>query len=78
MLAKLKLIWAFLDGWKSGLGYLLLQIPFVSTNPMLLGALQKALANPNDVHAWSEALAQLVLALGVTFHVLDTIKSKLG
>lgn len=62
----------FVDGWKSVLGYILLQIPQLNTYPMLLGALQKVIEDPNEQNI-AAAIAQAVLTIGV----IDRIRKNL-
>lgn len=58
------LTWALdkLDGWKSILGYLLAQIPFLGGHPMLYDALLAALSGEGS---WTTVLAHTLLALGL-------------
>ena len=58
------------DGWKTVLAYILIQIPWFSANPMVLDAAQKVLANTSDVQAWVNLIVQVLLAVGV----LDIIR----
>lgn len=56
---------SYFDGWKSIIGYALLQLPFISGNPMLLDAVKKLLADPQSTVAWVELIGHLVLAIGL-------------
>lgn len=56
---------SYFDGWKSIIGYTVLQLPIVSANPMLLEAIKKVLANPKDQAAWIEMVGHLVLVVGL-------------
>lgn len=53
-----------LDGWKTPLGALLLNIPFFGQNPLLLDAVQGVFANPKDLAAYYKLLANIVLVVG--------------
>lgn len=53
------------DGWKTIIAYILVQIPWVSENPILADAITKLLANPKDTEAWTNLVVQLLLLVGV-------------
>lgn len=68
----LEFLWTKLAGWKSAIGYLLLQIPLFSEQPLLLEAVQKAIAEPSNANI-AAAIAHLILAIGI----LDRIRRNL-
>ena len=54
-----------LDGWKTIVAYLLVQVPWFSDNPIVAEAITKVTANPNDAAAWANLSLQLFLLVGV-------------
>jgi hypothetical protein len=63
-----------LSGWKTIIGYVLLNLPFVTGNPMLKGAMQEVLNNPSSEVAWANLMAQAVLAVGIIHRVLKNLR----
>lgn len=62
------------DGWKTTIAYILLNIPYVGAYPMLKGALQDVIANPGSEAAWANLVAQVLLAGGVFHRVVKNFK----
>lgn len=54
-----------LDGWKRLLSYAALNVPFLNSHPMLLGAIQDVLADPHNEQKWAYAISQALLAWGM-------------
>jgi len=69
----MKLI-GMINGWKSVIGYILLNVPFISTNPMLLGAAKEVANDVMSEVAWANLLAQFVLAAGLIHKVIKNFK----
>lgn len=62
------------NGWKTVIGYVLLQIPWLAANPLLIDAVEKVLSNPQDAVAWGNLVAQILLAVGVLHRVFKNVK----
>lgn len=75
ILGILKFILDKTDGWKAVIGYILLQIPFIAANPMLLGAIHKIIADPQNAAAWGELVAQVLLAVGILHKIFKNTKA---
>lgn len=58
-----------LNGWKTILGYILLQIPWLTNHPLLLDAIRNWISEPANPQYIGELLLQVLLAIGV-FHKL--------
>lgn len=61
------------NGWKTIIGYALLQIPQLSDYPGLVGAIQDAVSNPSRQSVINVAL-QALLAVGVAHKLIKNIK----
>lgn len=64
-----------LNGWKTVIAYLLLQIPNLSDYPGLLSAIQAALAGGNR-QVYIELAIQILLAVGVSHRAIKNIKKE--
>jgi hypothetical protein len=55
-----------LNGWKTIIAYLLVQIPWLTDHPLIMDAITKILADYKSAEAWGNLLIQLFLLIGVT------------
>jgi hypothetical protein len=72
------LAWLFrvTNGWKTVIGVILAQIPWFSDKPLLVGAIEKVVANPKDAQAWGELIVQLLIIVGVVHRVAKNVTGK--
>jgi hypothetical protein len=63
-----------LDGWKSIISYILLQIPWIVEHPMLLNAAEEWIADPQNPTKIGNLLLQIFLALGLVHKGFKEIK----
>jgi uncharacterized membrane protein len=68
----LSTIWDKLQGWKTIIGFILLNIPYVVDNPILADALNRVLEEGS-----AAAITNLVVVLIVLTGVLDRLKRNL-
>lgn len=54
-----------INGWKTIVGYILLQIPWFAENPMLIEAIEKWIADMSNPQAIGELVLNILLAIGV-------------
>jgi hypothetical protein len=54
-----------LDGWKTIVAYILVQVPWFTDHPLVADAITKVLVNPKDTEAWITLILQLCLLAGV-------------
>lgn len=62
-----------LSGWKTVIGYLLLQLPLLNDNPMLKGATDAVLSDPSAANL-AALVAQLLLAFGVLHRIEKNLR----
>ena len=62
------------NGWKTVIGYVLLQIPWFAANPLLVEAIEKVISNPQDAMVWGNLVAQILLTLGELHRVFKNVK----
>lgn len=65
----------FIDGWKSIIGYLLMSVPWLTPYPMLKAAIDAVLEDPSSANV-TNAIVQLILALGIVDRVRKNLKGK--
>lgn len=65
-------IFSKLDGWKTAIAYLLLNIPVLSDQPMLMSAIQAARENPSKENL-TLVLIQAIMALGVADRIRKNV-----
>ena len=61
-----------IDGWKTIIGYVLLQLPFLSSYPALKTSITESMSNPSKENI-TNLLVQLILLTGV----IDRVKKNL-
>lgn len=66
-------IWSLLNGWKTILGYLLLQIPEITSYPGIGDAIKEVISNPTRQNIIN-FVVQLLLAIGVIHKVEKEVK----
>lgn len=69
--------WVKLDGWKSALSYLALQLPFFADTPWVIEAIQKAIQGPTAENIVF-ALSQMLLATGIVHRIIKNIQGKIS
>lgn len=78
ILKKIKLalgvVWSGLDGWKSIISYLLLQIPELSAHPWAIEAIEKAVAEPTAQNI-GNAVLQILLIIALTHKGIKEVRS---
>lgn len=60
-----KKLFGAVDGWKTVIAWVLAQIPWFTANPLVLEAVNKVLADPKNVQAWTELAIQILMVIGV-------------
>lgn len=68
-------LFEFLNGWKTILAYILMQIPDLGNFPGLMTAIQNALAGGNR-QVYIELAIQILLAVGVSHRVVKNINKE--
>jgi hypothetical protein len=73
------MIWEKLNGWKTIIGYVLVQIPWFTDHSMVLDAITKLLEHPDPstpegAHAWADLIVQLILLIGVLHAAKKNVK----
>lgn len=68
-------IFGFLNGWKTVIAYILMQIPDLGNFPGLMTAIQNALAGGNR-QVYIELAVQILLAVGVSHRAIKNIKGE--
>lgn len=53
------------DGWKTVIAYVLAQIPWFTSNPLIMEAVNKVMENPADKGAWVNLFVQILLLVGI-------------
>lgn len=68
-----RLVWNKFDGYKTIIGYILLQIPWLTDHPLLKDAIDRFLQDPQNPARIGELVLQILLALGV-LHKIAKLK----
>lgn len=63
-------LWVLIDGWKAVIGYVLAQLPWFLSHPLIVDAIQRVMNNPDPktpegAEAWGNLFVQLLLLVGV-------------
>lgn len=72
-------LWLKLNGWKTVVGYVLIQLEWFSGNPALVEAIQNTISNidpgtPEGAKAWANLIIQLILLTGVAHIVKKNVQ----
>lgn len=72
------LVWLInkLDGWKSIIAYVLMNLPFVTDNPMLGSAIKDFFKDPSNPNAWANLFVQALLAIGLFHKAIKELKKR--
>jgi hypothetical protein len=62
------------NNWKTIIGYLLIQIPWFSENPLLATAVRDFLSDPTSPELIAQLIVNLLLAWGVIHRVFKNVK----
>lgn len=62
-----------LNGWKTALAWVLLQIPFLVENPLLMTAILDVAAEPTNPAKIGALVLQLLMLIGVGHHVAKNL-----
>lgn len=63
------------NGYKSIVAWLLLQIPWLSGQPMLIAAIEAWIADPQNPQKIGELILQILLAIGIIHHTVKVVKA---
>ena len=72
-------VWLKLDGWKTVLSYVLVQLPWFVAHPPVVEAITKVLEHPDPstpegAKAWANLIVQILMLTGVTHITYKNVK----
>lgn len=72
-------LWLKMNGWKTVIGYILIQLPWFMAHPMIVDAINKIITNfdPATVEgakAWADLIVQLILLTGIIHTTVKNVK----
>jgi hypothetical protein len=71
----IKFIAVDLNGWKSIVAWLMLQVPFLVENPLLATAITQWIADPKDPAKIGNLVLQVLLAIGLIHKGLKEVSN---